>query len=435
MKKFYSIILFAGILLMSAYSLTAQDLYIDAEFRPRAEFREGMRSPLTTDQTPSFVLLNRTRLKLGFESKWINAKITLQDSRVWGQDNINAENIGLNLYEGWVELHVVQDLNFTIGRQILAYDYNRLFSASSWTNTGKSHDLALLKYTNHDWGFRADLGFAYNNPKDVYSEQLFNDEQNYYQTLSFLRFEETFASKFKASAIFVGEGFQNIQTDENGENYIDGHFGRYTTGANFEMKDKEIPVDFTLTGYYQFGKNLSQKELNAYFFAATVTAKLAKPLSLYVGTDVYSGSDNDSKQDNTWDKLYGSNHSFNGSMEYWRSLPNEGLVDIYGGLKCHFLEKKLTADLGYHFMMTEKEIRRANLAEAKGHNLGSELDLKLQYSVVKNVMIEGGWSTYFNSANTKLLKGLADTDTRFQQWAYVSLIINPQLFNTKNLKN
>lgn len=442
MKRIMLFIVFSALLfLFSKAQAFAQNFYVDAEFRPRSEYRDGYQKPLSSSQDPAFIMINRTRLKVGFENDWINSAITLQDSRVFGQSEITSQNIGLNLYEGWVELKLIPDFTFTIGRQAIAYDYNRLFSTSNWTNTGKAHDLALLKYNNKDIKFRADLGFAYNNLSEVLHETLFNDDTKLYQSLGYLRLEKSFENGLKAGAIFVGEGFQNIQTDTLGVDYVDGHFGRYTTGANFELNNKEFPLSFTLTGYYQFGNSYSKttyvdnllvhKDLNAYFGAVKIDYNIINNLGIFVGMDYYSGTDEDAAEDNTWNKLYGSNHSFNGSMEYWKSVPTEGLVDYYGGLKYGFLKNKINAEVTYHFMTTQKDIQNE---ECSGKKLGSELDIKLKYKIVKNVALEGGWSTYFNSDNTNIIKGV-ETDLHFNQWAYLSLIINPQLFNTKNLKN
>ena len=40
----------------------AQNFSINAEFRPRTEYRNGFQRPLTTAQNPNMIVLNRTRL-------------------------------------------------------------------------------------------------------------------------------------------------------------------------------------------------------------------------------------------------------------------------------------------------------------------------------------------------------------------------------------
>ncbi|MDD4847336.1 MAG: alginate export family protein [Bacteroidales bacterium] len=431
---------FACLCLFLMSQATAQDFSLSAELRPRMEYRDGYQKPLTTEENPALFISNRTRLRSDFESKWINARLTIQDARVWGQDDIKSSKVGLNFFEAWAELNVVKNFSFTIGRQSIMYDYKRLFDVSDWTLEGKSHDLALLKYKNDSLHLFIDLGFAYNATGENNTQMVYENDK-LYQSLGFLHLEKSFCKAFKASAIFVGESFQNLQTDSLDNTYIDGHYGRYTAGANLEMKHKDIPVSFILTGYYQFGQSIKKtdfidektihQDLRSFLLAAKVDYQIIKPFGIGVGVDYYSGSEVDATSDNTWNKLYGTNHSYNGSMEYWRNTPNEGLIDLYGGVKTKFC-KKVSADLTYHYFMTEKNIQTAG---TEGKSLGSELDLIIKYDLIKFVRIEGGWSTYFNSKNTKLVKNIADdTKTRFQQWAYVSLKINPQLFNTKNHK-
>lgn len=415
----------------------AQDFTISGEFRPRTELRAGFQKPLTDDLNPAMVIQNRTRLQFDYGSERIVSRFTIQDSRVWGQSSQKSNNIPLTIFEGWAQFFITPQFSLTVGRQGIAYDHNRLFTVTSWDNNGKSHDLALLKYTDINLGLRVDAGFAVNQPSAVNEETPFNDSQSYYQRLGYVRAEKNFNGRFNASAIVVAESFQNLQLDiPSGDYYVDGHYGRYTAGVNFSITDKEMPLGLLLTAYYQFGKSygattmqgirIEHKDLGAYLLAAKVSYKVAKPASVYLGADVYSGSDENATDDNTWNKLYGSNHSYNGSMEYWRTLPNAGLLDYFGGVKFSLYDKKITADASFHLFSLQK-----SMSGLSGKNLGSELDVKLQYKVVDDFALECGWSTYFNSDNTKLIKGLDGVDTRFQQWAYVMLTINPQLFSTK----
>ena len=76
----------------------------------------------------------------------------------------------LKIFEAWAEVGFTDKLSLTVGRQALAYDYNRIFATSNWTVDGQSHDLALLRLNDADLGLKADLGLAINNPSDALSE-------------------------------------------------------------------------------------------------------------------------------------------------------------------------------------------------------------------------------------------------------------------------
>ena len=242
--------------LLMAGALNAQDIVIDAEFRPRFEARNGYQSPLTNDQMASFPTFQRTRLGVGFQNGNLKTRITLQDARVWGQSNIDAPNTGkIGLYEAWAELSFCEHSSITVGRQPIKYDQNRLFSVSSWTTQGKTHDLALYKYNNKDITFKVDLGLAYNNPSNIKNEEIIYDVDKLYKSLAFLRLEKGLAKGLSLSAIIIDEAFQDVKTDDSNNEYIDGKYRRYTSGANLVLSDKEKALGFILTGYYQFGKS------------------------------------------------------------------------------------------------------------------------------------------------------------------------------------
>ena len=434
--------------LLMAGALNAQDIVIDAEFRPRFEARNGYQSPLTNDQMASFPTFQRTRLGVGFQNGNLKTRIPLQDARVWGQSNIDAPNTGkIGLYEAWAELSFCEHSSITVGRQPIKYDQNRLFSVSSWTTQGKTHDLALYKYNNKDITFKVDLGLAYNNPSNIKNEEIIYDVDKLYKSLAFLRLEKGLAKGLSLSAIIIDEAFQDVKTDDSNNEYIDGKYRRYTSGANLVLSDKEKALGFILTGYYQFGKskktytdsdgNVSRKENGAFFGTARLNYRVLDWLNAYIAYDIYSGTDYqmlNGDKNTTWSKLYGSNHSFNGSMEYWRDIKDYGLQDIYGGLTASVCEN-VSIDASYHYFMTQQATlnNEAQVMEA-GSKLGSELDLSLSWKIMKYAKLDCGWSTYFTNHNTFAIKNVTEADARFAQWAFVSLTINPELFNSKNFQ-
>ncbi len=69
--------------------------------------------------------------------------------------------------------------------------------------------------------------------------------------------------------------------------------------------------------------------------AGKIQGKINSMFNLTVGEDYYSGSGTTiaSNQTNTFNKLYGANHSFNGFMEYWKTPKAQGLSDLYFNLE------------------------------------------------------------------------------------------------------
>ena len=97
---------------------------------------------------------------LTYSTGVMNTQMTFQDARTFGQTPNSSEVATSGVFEAWAEMLVIPGGTFKIGRQVLKYDDNRLFSGSAWSNTGSSHDVALFKYCVND--FQGHLGFAYN---------------------------------------------------------------------------------------------------------------------------------------------------------------------------------------------------------------------------------------------------------------------------------
>ena len=58
---------------------------LGAEYRPRAEVRSGYSQPLAESLSPDLLMMQRVRLNAAYQSKWMNARLSLQDARVFGQ--------------------------------------------------------------------------------------------------------------------------------------------------------------------------------------------------------------------------------------------------------------------------------------------------------------------------------------------------------------
>ena len=155
---------------------------------------------------------------------------------------------------------------------------------------------------------------------------------------------------------------------------------------------------------------------------------ISKIFSANLGTDYYSGDDNtsDSKQYN-FKKLYGSDHSFNGSMGYWSTPLTQGLLDYYGGVTSK-VSDKTSLEGAYHVFDTDKKL------SSGGKDIGSELDLIINQKINPITTMQVGWSAYFKTDNLLVAKKItAGTKVRFPQWAYVMLTIKPVFLNMSSV--
>ncbi len=428
----YSFLLMVALIPATAFS--QHEFTLGAEYRPRAEVRSGYSQPLPKDLSPDLLMMQRVRLNAGYRSKLVNARLSVQDSRVFGEANQkgaavskDAKAPALFLYEAWAELVFPKGISFRIGRQALRYDDERLLSVCNWSNTGSAHDLALLRLRTGD--FKADVGYAYNNSQ---SNPLTSDydygTNSFYRTMAYLWLSQSFGqSGWSVSAIAVGTGFQEAKTDDAGVETYANHT-KYTYGGNVEFKKKGCPFGLYATAYGQSGETNKGVDLSAYLLALKLNYQLVKPFGVSVGIDYYSGTSKDAGrgETHTYTGLYGSNHRFNGSIDYWSaaSLPAGGLMDLYLSAR-YKASESVTLNGAFHAFRLAKE-----MAISTDKGLGNEIDLDVTYRFCKIAAIQAGWSTYLTSDLTKVVKGVT-ADTRFTQFAYLSLSITPEFVSRK----
>jgi hypothetical protein len=298
--------------------------------------------------------------------------------------------------------------------------------------------LALFKYKIS--AFQAHVGLAYNNMKDTTLQINYTIKQ--YQTMVYYWFAYDFGKGLTASALVVNEGLQ--KTTDYTKTYY-----RNTIGGILVLANDSFPLGFSLSGYYQFGKsnaydtaklakNITYADLHAFLLASKISYKFFEPLQIFVGADIFSGTkySEANNKSYTFNKLYGTNHSYNGSMEYWTSLPKAGLKDIYFGIVSKPFNS-LSVETNYHTFSLYSDFQYTNSKKVKtvlNHDLGSELDLTLIYKLSKETSIQGGYSLYFKNSNAEKVLKTFGSPTKNPQWAYIMLTIRPQFFKSPEVK-
>jgi hypothetical protein len=112
-------------------------------------------------------------------------------------------------------------------------------------------------------------------------------------------------------------------------------------------------------------------------------------------------------------------------MEYWTTLPVQGLRDLYGGLTFK-PNAKFDVNAVFHAFYLAKE-----LPSTDKKSIGSEIDITANYTISPQLAVQGGWSAYFKNGQTDILQKQAGIPTHFPQWAYVMLTFKPKFFNHK----
>jgi hypothetical protein len=116
-------------------------------------------------------------------------------------------------------------------------------------------------------------------------------------------------------------------------------------------------------------------------------------------------------------------------MEYWSSLPSGGLIDYYIGGSYKFSKDFAVDCTGHLFSLAETMYQGKVLLDNK--DLGSELDLTVNYQWSKEVALQGGYSRYFTTGTAKAYSSIT-TSTYAPQWAYVMLTVRPTFYKSAN---
>ncbi|MDR1344774.1 MAG: alginate export family protein [Tannerellaceae bacterium] len=420
MKNYRRILAFLILILIpAALALRGQTIGMNGEIRSRIEYRDGFRKPLADTLQPATIASLRTRIQLDYSSEKIKTKIILQDARIYGQTGTTDTRNSLGIYEAWGSYSVTPHFSVTLGRQGLEYDDKRLFTVANWSYTGRAHDMLLLKYESPDL-FDIHAGVARNNDGDNESETLYTVEKNY-KALTYIWLGKSFR-QWNISAIWINDAFD--RANDTGS-LTDGKIFRNTIGGNLGLGNETHPLSLYATGYYQFGRDMQDMTLDAYLLAMNVKYQPSVAWNVIAGVDYFSGSAAEDIRDNknkTFNKLYGSNNSFNGMMEYWTTPPVQGLCDLYGAITISLLPG-FDANASFHSFALVRQLDGTNKK-----NIGAETDLTLNYSLSQQLSLQAGWSVYFKNRQTDILKG---ADTRSPHWGYVMLTFKPQWIPTK----
>ena len=307
----------------------------------------------------------------------------------------------------------------------MIYDDQRLLSARNWNQNSLSYDALVYKFNKNTFLF--DLGFSLNNQR----ENVFGNDYppNIMKTLNFLYLKKQF-SKLNISILGIASGYQKDGTAET-------IYLRATTGSYLEYKTENLFV--SASGYYQFGKNKTGMDVNAYLLSANAKYNIWK-FKIGVGIDVASGKNKlktDSSyinKDQMFSVLYGSRHKFYGNMDYFSYLPiatsGGGLVDIFATLN-YKLSSTTGLGVAYHFFALQNNVIDPTYTEqdtkALKKSLGSELDLNFSWTLSKIINLKGGYSFMLPTNSLEIVQGIDPGKSNFSSWAWIMLTVKPKL--------
>ncbi len=432
-KKVFGLFLFAGLSLASfaqdstkkttaladSAKKKTNSLIISFELRQRAEYRHGYRNIATHDTGAAFFVAQRARLNIAYSGNKFDLFASLQDARVWGQQDPRNPTQPLYLFEVYAEPHFTNKFSVRLGRQRIAYDNQRMFSENDWRTAGGSHDAARLIYNNKK-DFATELTAAYNqNAENVFTSN--------YKPTGFINYKELFihyldwkpSDKINIITLNSADGYQSAV------NYKTTYM-RFTSGGRMEYSTPKWYL--TLSGYYQYGKDSSGKKIAAYYLQPEIKYSGIKNYTFRLGMEYLSGHDATQPvtKDNNFVPLYGVAHRFMGNLDIFTTFPadvnNAGLVNPY--LFLWYQKNKLLLRCENHLFYSQSNFISNGATIDK--YLGFENDWRINYKANSFTDIEAGfcWAAVTKSM-TIIRKGGDETTTPV--WGYFSIKFTPVL--------
>lgn len=404
------------------------------QLRPRTEYRNGAYRPLQTGEEPAILTHNRTRLTMNYSNgDKLKMRVSLQNINIWGQANqvqpLDATNNNIGLFEAYADIKLSENMRTKIGRQMIALDDDRIFGTFDWHPAGRSHDALNISWKKQNTEVQTYFAFNqnYNTIGNVNNPagQYFSPENAQpYQHLQMIYAKYNFTPKHYLSVLANNIGFKDLKTDNK-------TYNMQTIGANYFGNGNLWNVG--LSAYYQFGETNVGRKTSATLLSAVVDYKINKPSKIGFGIDYLSG-DNTNKPTqeatNIFNPLYGTHHKFYGIMDYFYTgnpHGNVGLLDTYVRYSS-IINPKLSISAVGHFFNSGAKIYQNN--QKKSNYLGSELDLSFNYNIMNNISLTGGYSNFFNTESLRYLKKTPNARGN-QDWVWISLNINPQIFKAK----
>jgi len=439
MKKhaFLLSILFIFISIIYSNALFAQqeqneELKLHIQLRPRAEFRNGLFTPILEGQKPASFIAQRSRIGLTYsKNQKLKIGLSTQVVTTWGNDpQVQSTANEISLYEAWAQLYFNPAWSIKIGRQVFSYDDERILGALDWNNAARKHDAILLGFDKTK--FTANLALAYNqNAEKVTNTFYDNSVSQPYKGMEFLWMKYKFTDALSASALAMNLDFQNR---------IDSSVSHLQTfGSNIFYKKRNLNI--TGTFYYQTGnnpiKNSPSIKTSAWMAAAKADYKIDEKFTLGIGSDYLSGSNMNqtSAKVTYFNPLYGTHHKFYGFMDYFYvSSPhkNVGLWDSYVNLNLNATEKLNFQLALHHFESTGKVIDYSG--NTASSTLGNEADITFGYNIMKEVKLTGGYSQMFATNSMRYVKNILPNQSMkpVQNWIWLSLNITPEILISKS---
>ena len=410
---------------------------LDLQMMTRGEIRSG---GLSSSEDPdkdnkSNFVIERERLIVGYErfnigdqKPWLQMKLNIQHQGVWGQSGKGS----INVYEGWAKLAAKNGLFAQVGRQMLAYDDERIIGSNDWAMAGSSHDALKLGYEGY--GHKAHAILAYNqNAENVNGGTYYANGAQPYKTMQTFWYHYDVAPiPLSASVLFMNVGMQGGSEGKDERTEWQQMLGGY---VQYSPKLWSVEASY----YRQMGKEEHGIKIKAWM--GSVKAQV-HPSSFYgfeVGYDYLSGDKYFAVppkggfglvQHNVirgFNPIYGSHHKFYGAMDFFYVSTyvngfTPGLQNAFAGANYKPFDK-FTCSATYHYLAVTTKLHELD------RTLGHSIDIQARYQFSKGISLSAGYTQMHGTETMARLK--QDGSSKLAHWGWFSLVVSPSLFTTK----
>ena len=416
--------LFTLLFISIAGMVSAQQFDLSAEVRPRYENKHGFGTLIEDNTDGSNFVSQRTRLNFNFKQDKVKLGVSFQNVRVWGDvSTLSSDDSATALHEAWAEAILNTKISLKIGRQEIVYDDHRIFGNVGWAQQARSHDAFLFKYIPNE-NNKLDVGFALNADSQSGIDNLYSNAAGY-KTFQYVWYHGDF-NKFGVSFLLLNTGIEYLENIglQNEEQTIDY---MQTIGPRITYKSGKLNAN--VSTYFQTGKSLDTS-VSASYFAGNVGYKIGNNFKIGAGMEYLSGKDmNDLSTDvKSFAPLFGTNHKFNGWMDYFyvgNHANSVGLTDI--NVTVAYNKDKFSAKISPHFFSAAADV--FDSTDKMDNNLGTEVDVTVGYKLSKNIVLSAGYSKMFATETMEVLKG-GDKDAD-NSWSWIMFTFKPKLFSSK----
>jgi hypothetical protein len=390
---------------------SAGDVTFSGQYRLRGEFIDNTDYDENLSDTTDFVT---QRLRLTANAKAtddVSVKVTLQDTRTWGTDDIVGVTTGssslltdatfnkIDTHEAYINVNNIfgTPVAFRAGRQELVYGDERLIGNFGWSNNGRAFDGVKFMYASDMLNVDA---FAMNVLEDTSSS--LNDDRYFngvYATLKQIIPDNTLDVYF-------------LQLN-NGSTAVTPN-NLYTIGAR--LKGMVAGIDYTVELPYQFGDFSPTVETSAWAFAAKAGYTLPTPMKIRVGAEYdFATGDTDSAdtdQEN-FNQLFPTNHMHFG-------IGDVAVANTWSDISVWSINASVDATEQLRLYAAYWNYTEAEVLPGESDEIGSEIDFIATYKYNNAVTLEGGLAR-FTPGDRTVSPGTPD-DSR--DWAYLQITGN-----------